>query len=78
MGPPGKRSRPPGLNRQAADRFERSSDAANNRAIRRPAQLLDADGDLLPLHRSPIVGSPRLARPSWYAWTADRWAEPRP
>jgi hypothetical protein len=78
MGSPGKRSRPPGLNRQAADRFERSSDAANNKFIRRPAQLLDGDSHLLPLHRSPIVGSPRLAKPSRYSWIADRWAEPRP
>jgi len=38
-------------------------------------QLYDSAGIRLPSRRSPIVGQPRLATPSWHRLAVERWAE---
>jgi hypothetical protein len=38
-------------------------------------QVFDDLGHRLPATRSPIVGQPRRATPSWYRLACDRWCE---
>ena len=45
----------------------------------RIAQVYDCDGHRLPARpRCRVYGAPRLARPSWVRWAADRWCEAQP
>jgi len=76
MSPPGTRSRPLGAIPGAAADAYKADRTAVSTTTRYPAQLLDDLGHRLPLRRSPVVGAPRLARPSWHRWAgADRWRE---
>jgi hypothetical protein len=62
----------------AAANISGKENAAEITRRRHRRQIVDADGLRLPTRRSPIVGQPRLATPSWYGLAVNRWREAQP
>jgi hypothetical protein len=72
MRPPNAKRRPGG---GGAAVLIGNGNATKHSPPARPAQLLDELGHRLPVRRSPVVGAPRLAQPSWHRLAANRWQE---